>query len=123
MPHLWFLVCRRAIRVTFLSFLFMEGSSPWRPRVKERTGRPLPIRTNSNRGREGDISICVPSFGRVGGPHVDKGADGYEGGDLFCRKLRKFLGFASPSPPLTRVSMNLMTYGLSWADKRADLAN
>ena len=67
-------------------------------------------------------SACPP-LERVGGPHVDKGADGYEGAGGSLGKLRIILGFASPSLPLTRVSMNLMTYGHSWADKRADLAN
>ena len=68
--------------MTFPSFLFMEGSSPRRPRVEERMGRPLPIRMNSNYGREGRPRSACPPLERVGGPHVDKGADGYEGGGL-----------------------------------------
>ena len=68
--------------MTFPSFLFMERNSLWRPWVEERTGRPLPIRVNSNHGQEGRPRSVCPPLERVGGPHVDKGADGYEGGGL-----------------------------------------
>ena len=66
------------------------------PRLEERTGRPLPIRMNSNHGWEGETprSACPPADGRAGptwrGTQGVVWTGGYGGGRLLLISYVKF---------------------------------